>query len=199
MFDEAHCILTWQHFALGFKDLKLLRQTNVVPLVFMSGSLSTEGIKLLIMEFQLEPTTIVIRGSLARPNLEFSLIVASPQEKESRLVELVKGKRALIITKDRTEPVRLGSLYNFIVFPSSMACPDEEKDRILNNWSKTEIKEEGSVLIGTSSLLMGIDIPDITLVIFWSGFYSYLDFVQGNFIMSILLIIIGICFNLSRF
>jgi superfamily II DNA helicase RecQ len=59
-------------------------------------------------------------------------------------------------------------------FDSSMS--EEEKSKCLDEWCVTESKPW---IVGTSALLLGLDYPSIRHVIFYNGFYSNLDLVQG--------------------
>lgn len=73
--------------------------------------------------------------------------------------------------------------FNVYLFPDSNTCDGEsdrlERDRrsLLDEYRK---ETKNAWLIGTSSLLMGIDVSNIKHVVFLDGFYSLNDVLQGS-------------------
>jgi hypothetical protein len=61
----------------------------------------------------------------------------------------------------------------------SPSFSEEDKVECLKNWSCSSNLKPW--LVGISSLLMGIDYANIKHVVFFEGFYSNLDLIQGYF------------------
>jgi hypothetical protein len=77
----------------------------------------------------------------------------------------------------RKIPEELCSLSDQLTLYSSSSS-EEDKMECLHNWSS--LSNQKPWIVGTSSLLMGIDYVNIKHVVFFEGFYSNLDLIQGN-------------------
>jgi len=100
-------------------------------------------------EFKLDKLTHIVVKETARPNLKFTRLI-SDGPNDALLNLIGSGKRCMIICMNREDPIRLGNLYNFTVFPSSPAVPDIEKGRILQHWSSQELIPENGTFFKNS-------------------------------------------------
>ena len=88
------------------------------------------------------------------------------------------GEKGLILVMNRDLPGVLSSSNESLVqFDPSFS--NDQKNKCLEIW---QTSSEKGWLVGTSSLLMGLDYPNLRHVLFFQSFYSNLDLIQGYYL-----------------
>lgn len=163
--DEAHCISQWGY---DFRPLyleiaqfrELVPDTNVIALT----ATATEQVKKDIVEKLSFKNDIIFQASFARGNLSYS--VRKVEDKEAKLLEIlnnVKGSAVVYVnTRKATKEVAQLLVKNKISADYYHAgLPFEQRGTKQDNW----IKNRTRVIVATNAFGMGIDKPDVRLVI----------------------------------
>ncbi|MDX1463409.1 MAG: ATP-dependent DNA helicase RecQ, partial [Marinirhabdus sp.] len=163
--DEAHCISQWGNdFRPAYKNITLLREMHpLVPMLALSATATEEVLTDTVQELQLELPE-VFRASFARENLSY--LVRKEEDKLYRLEQLLqhlKGK-AIVYVRSRKLTVETSNQLNSLGFSSTFyhgGISPEEKTKRMQAW------QSGSypVMVATNAFGMGIDQPDVQLVI----------------------------------
>ncbi|HET7024068.1 MAG TPA: ATP-dependent DNA helicase RecQ [Gemmatimonadales bacterium] len=175
--DEAHCITEWGHdFRPGFRRLARLRwRLGAPPVVALTGSATPEVRADIAAALKLgawsRPRGFDLHlGSFDRPNLWFGAVrVASRAERWAALLALLKrGDRMALVyapTRNATE-----GLSRALVRAGLRAAPyhagltKTERAEALDRFLGDEVE----VVVATSAFGMGIDKPDVRLVVHWT-------------------------------
>ena len=163
--DEAHCISEWGHnFRPAYRKIsefrKLLPDVSILALTATANSNVIDDIQK-TLKFN---SSNIIKSSLIRPKLSY--VVDDILDKRKRLIKLLnKIKSSVIIYVDTRRKTEEISLYlNNEGFTSSFyhagVHPDDRAKRQLS-WSNNEIR----IIVATNSFGMGIDKPDVKLVV----------------------------------
>lgn len=175
--DEAHCITEWGHdFRPGFRRLARLRwRLGRPPVVALTGS-ATPAVRRDIAQALKLGAWGTSRGydhhqgSFDRPNLWFGVRrVKSRRERWSALLDLLRrdDRMALVYAPTRNateglsrELVRAG----FRAAPYHAGLTKGERATALERFLNDELE----VVVATSAFGMGIDKPDVRLVVHWT-------------------------------
>lgn len=176
--DEAHCISQWGHdFRPSYLQLKELRtQLEGVPVLALTAT-ATDKVQKEIQEELLFKETHAFKSSFARPNISFS--VRWVEDKEAKLLEVlqkVKGS-AIVYVRSRKGVRDLAKLLNEHKLSSTFfhaGLKPKEKDDRQKNWINNEVR----VMVATNAFGMGIDKPDVRLVIHFEAPSSIEDYYQ---------------------
>jgi len=163
--DEAHCISEWGHnFRPAYRKIsefrKILPDVSILALTATANSNVIDDIQK-TLKFN---SSNIIKSSLIRPKLSY--VVDDILDKRKRLIKLLnKIKSSVIIYVDTRRKTEEISLYlNNEGFTSSFyhagVHPDDRAKRQLS-WSNNEIR----IIVATNSFGMGIDKPDVKLVV----------------------------------
>ena len=163
--DEAHCISEWGHnFRPAYRKIsefrKILPDVSILALTATANSNVIDDIQK-TLKFN---SSNIIKSSLIRPKLSY--VVDDILDKRKRLIKLLnKIKSSVIIYVDTRRKTEEISLYlNNEGFTSSYyhagVHPDDRAKRQLS-WSNNEIR----IIVATNSFGMGIDKPDVKLVV----------------------------------
>ena len=163
--DEAHCISEWGHdFRPAYKKISEFRE--ILPDVSILALTATANYNVIddIQKSLKFNSSNIIKSSLIRPKLSY--VVDDIIDKRKRLIKLLnKIKSSVIIYVDTRRKSEEISLYlNNEGFTSSFyhagVHPDERTKRQLS-WSNNETR----IIVATNSFGMGIDKPDVKLVV----------------------------------
>ena len=163
--DEAHCISEWGHnFRPAYRKIsefrEILPDVSILALTATANSNVIDDIQK-TLKFN---SSNIIKSSLIRPKLSY--VVDDIIDKRKRLIKLLnKIKSSVIIYVDTRRKSEEISLYlNNEGFTSSFyhagVHPDERTKRQLS-WSNNETR----IIVATNSFGMGIDKPDVKLVV----------------------------------
>jgi ATP-dependent DNA helicase RecQ len=163
--DEAHCISQWGYdFRPPYLKISILRELKPkVPIVALTAS-ATEVVQVDIMKRLLFKNEHVFKKSFARNNLSF--VVRKTENKEKKLIDILSKVpgTAIVYVRSRkaTQDVammlaRRGIKSTFyhagLTFEQRIARQDE--------W----IQNKTRVMVATNAFGMGIDKPDVRLVV----------------------------------
>ncbi|MFA6388784.1 MAG: RecQ family ATP-dependent DNA helicase [Patescibacteria group bacterium] len=164
--DEAHCISEWGHdFRPDYRTLKLLRaQFAHVPIIALTAT-ATEKVRIDILQ-QLnlrQPRTFI--SSFNRPNLTYS--VYPKKDAFPRLLELLKryhDESVIIYCFSRKDTEQLAELlnhYQFKAAPYHAGLTNEVRKQTQEQF----IRDQINIITATIAFGMGIDKPDVRLVV----------------------------------
>jgi ATP-dependent DNA helicase RecQ len=170
--DEAHCISQWGHdFRPEYRkihELKSLPTLARVPFVALTAT-ATEKVKIdIINSLDLKNPSIIQTGYF-RSNLEFQILFFDTDaQKEASLVDLISKKdsegRVIIYcaTRKKTEEVyQILTLNGIKAGVYHAGKKDEVRESIQNSYTLGKYK----ILVATNAFGMGIDHPDVRMVI----------------------------------
>ncbi|MFK7915691.1 MAG: RecQ family ATP-dependent DNA helicase [Pseudomonadales bacterium] len=172
--DEAHCVSQWGHdFRPDYLLLRDLREITSAPIMALTATATQRVLADVATQLALHDPVSVRRG-FARPNLAFSVqSVAEPAQRERRVLELLEAAglrgnlgagRGLVYCSTRkvTEAVarflrgagvRVGFYHG--------GRPRALRDRAQAAFEQGRTR----VLVATNAFGMGIDLPDIRLIL----------------------------------
>ncbi len=165
--DEAHCISQWGHdFRPDYRRLGGVIESLGRPPITALTATATPHVRVDIAEeLALEEPCEVLTG-FDRPNLSFSVVpVASRVEKAGLVCEIVAETdgTALVYVASRKSAEALGEALadDNMVEVYHAGLPDAERTRIQDAFMNDEL----DVLVATNAFGMGVDKPDIRLVL----------------------------------
>jgi ATP-dependent DNA helicase RecQ len=176
--DEAHCISQWGHtFRPAYKAIPLFIQniygeSDCPPLLALTATLNPKDkmeicSDLKILESNIFKSKLLIRSNL---KLEIAEQVGKNEEKKDQLLQILnqhKDQKIIVYTHIKAREYGTREMtkafqdlgFNCHYFDADMQ--DNEKLLILEKFETGEIK----IVFATSAFGMGIDIPDIRVVV----------------------------------
>lgn len=163
--DEAHCISQWGYdFRPPYLQISLLREIIPnVPVIALTAS-ATEVVQQDIMDKLAFRSKRIFRKSFARDNLSF--VVRKTENKEKKLVEIlqkVKGS-AIVYVRSRKTTQAVATLLNRRGITASYyhaGLTFEQRTTRQDEW----IGNKTRVMVATNAFGMGIDKPDVRVVV----------------------------------
>lgn len=163
--DEAHCISQWGNdFRPAYLDCAILRDLAPdVPIIALTATATPEVAKdivenLKLQDFYLEKT------SFSRDNITF--LVKFNDDKSYQLKqELSKTKKSSIVyVRTRRNTIELSNFLNYQAISATYyhgGLSKKEKDNRLEDWLGDKVQ----VIVATNAFGMGIDKPDVEVVV----------------------------------
>ncbi|MFN6946296.1 MAG: ATP-dependent DNA helicase RecQ [Cytophagaceae bacterium] len=163
--DEAHCISQWGHdfrpsYLKIYEFLEFLSNPPVIALTATANEYVKEDIikHLKIKKYKL------FQSSFSRPNLSFSCI--SPQDKEKKILEILQKVSgvAIIYVRNRKKTQEIA---RFLERNNISSCSYHAglslkvRDSVQDSW----IRNKSRVMVATNAFGMGINKPDVRVVI----------------------------------
>ncbi|MEK7103604.1 MAG: ATP-dependent DNA helicase RecQ, partial [Patescibacteria group bacterium] len=168
--DEAHCISEWGHeFRPDYRNLQHCKQILFpdVPIIALTATATPKVKEDIISQLHL-PSPKVFLSSFDRPNLFINVRPKQQAAKEIlSLLEKHKGESVIIYCLSRKETETLASSlkkegHKAAAYHAGM---NSEERRIAQDRFK---KDQISIIVATVAFGMGIDKPDVRLVIHYS-------------------------------
>lgn len=163
--DEAHCISQWGYdFRPSYLKIASLRQyLPHVPILALTAS-ATQAVVQDIQKQLLFNNGQVLRKTFARPNISYVVRVGeNKQQQLFHILERVPGS-AIVYVRNRKRTKEIATLLTQAGFSATYyhaGLSTEEKNERQQQWSSGKIR----VIVATNAFGMGIDKPDVRVVI----------------------------------
>jgi ATP-dependent DNA helicase RecQ len=170
--DEAHCIAEWGHdFRPSYRKLSRVRYTLGRPqAVALTGSATAEVRSEIAHTLRLRDGHMLHLGSFDRANLWFGAVrVQTERERLRTLLELLRGDDIMAIvyapTRGTTEAVAraLGEA-GYRAAPYHAGLSKTRRSATLDDF----LRDRVDVIVATCAFGMGIDKPNVRLVVHWA-------------------------------
>lgn len=164
--DESHCISEWGHdFRPDYRNLKILRtRFPEVPVMALTATATRKVREDIICQLSLEKAKI-FTSSFNRPNLSYAVL--PKKNSYGRLINLLREHRqeaAIIYCFSRKNTEHLAAdlrREGFKALPYHAGLESE----VRRTNQERFIRDEAQIIVATIAFGMGIDKPDVRLVI----------------------------------
>jgi ATP-dependent DNA helicase RecQ len=167
--DEAHCISQWGYdFRPSYlKISKLREQIPFVPIIALTASATVEVQNDICNKLLFKNKHQKFQQSFARPNLSYSVI--EPNSKQSKLIEILQkfNGSSIVYCKSRKQTQQISELinqHNLNADYYHAGLNNEERTAKQNAWINNIIR----TIVCTNAFGMGIDKPDVRLVVHYN-------------------------------
>ena len=167
--DEAHCISEWGHdFRPEYRNLRELRKLfPQVPLIALTATATSKVRDDIITQLKLQKAKVFVSG-FNRPNLHLKVI--EKKGAYSKLVTLLKkyqGESVIVYCFSRKDTEKLATDlkregHKVLAYHAGLPADKRKKHQELF------IRDEVNIIIATIAFGMGIDKPDVRLVVHYS-------------------------------
>lgn len=164
--DEAHCISEWGHdFRPDYRNLKLLRQKfPTVPIMALTATATNKVRADIVKQLDLDDGQIFI-SSFNRPNLSYEVL---PKKNSFQsilaLLNNYHNKSVIIYCFSRNDTEKLVDDLDRYGFKAVTYHAGLESEKRKENQERF-VRDEVNIIVATIAFGMGIDKPDVRLVI----------------------------------
>lgn len=163
--DESHCISQWGYdFRPAYLKIADIRQLLPgVPVIALTATATPEVVSDIQQRLQFRQEN-VFRMSFERKNLAY--VVRHTEDKESELLHILQrvDRSGIVYTRNRKKTKEISQFLNRNHITATFyhaGLNDETKDSRQKAWLKGEFR----VMVATNAFGMGIDKPDVRVVI----------------------------------
>lgn len=163
--DEAHCISQWGYdFRPSYLQIAQIRQLiPSAPVLALTATATPKVVEDIQTQLHFREVN-VFKMSFARPNLAY--IVRQTQDKQSELVHILRSTQgpAIVYTRSRDttrDTARLLQQSGISATYYHAGLDPSEKENRQNEWQADKVR----VMVATNAFGMGIDKPDVGIVI----------------------------------
>ncbi|MEO0526133.1 MAG: RecQ family ATP-dependent DNA helicase [Bacteroidota bacterium] len=163
--DEAHCISQWGHdFRPAYLHCSVLRELAPdVPMIALTATATQRVAEDILTNLRLSDT-LEVKDSFSRKNIAFKIV--RDEDKQARLKQLchINKKSGIVYVRTRRSAEEIT---NFLQKNSLTAAyfhggtPKKEKKERLQLWLQGKLQ----YMVATNAFGMGIDKPDVSLVV----------------------------------
>ena len=164
--DEAHCISQWGYdFRPSYLRIAQLRKIfPKAPVLALTASATPEVATDIRCRLEFRPGAQTFRATFARPNISY--IVRRVEHKEDMLLRVLRATSgsAIVYVRSRRRTRELAQLLASSGIPAGYyhaGLDPEEKNIRQDRWKSGEER----VIVATNAFGMGIDKPDVRLVV----------------------------------
>ncbi len=167
--DEAHCISQWGHdFRPAYLRLGEVRSRFRCPAIALTATATPDVRADILRELRLRDAVVIARG-FDRGNLDWHVLAAqSETHRDALLLELLRrrmgGGSAIVYAATRKKVDVVADLVNRAGIRAAgyhAGVPDEERRRLQDAFMAGSVR----VITATNAFGMGIDKPDVRLVV----------------------------------
>lgn len=163
--DEAHCVSQWGHdFRPDYLKIAKLKKTfSKTPLLALTASATNEIKEDIGKQLELR-TPILFQQSIERKNIHY--IVQYSENKDNDLLEAINNCNGsnIVYCRSRKATERINTILlqnNCSSTVYHAGLPKETREKAQNDWLKDKVK----TIVATTAFGMGIDKPDVRLVV----------------------------------
>jgi len=163
--DEAHCISQWgNNFRPAYRNCAILRELFPDVSIIALTATATKKVATDIIDNLHFKNEITIKDSFSRDNIIYKVIQA--EDKDYKLIQLFKksSQSGIVYVRSR----RLAEQLSLKMNKSGLSVDyfhggntKKEKAQKLDNWMESKTK----IIVATNAFGMGIDKPDVRLVV----------------------------------
>jgi ATP-dependent DNA helicase RecQ len=164
--DEAHCISQWGYdFRPSYLRIIAYReQFPDVPLIALTASATKKVQDDICLKLAFGAKANIFQQAFDRPNLSYSIF--SPEAKETKLAEILSNVpgTAIVYCKSRRHTQQVAGLLNrkgIVADFYHAGLLSDDRSAKQDAWIKNQIR----VMVCTNAFGMGIDKPDVRLVV----------------------------------
>lgn len=166
--DEAHCISEWGHeFRPAYRELMAIRQPLGMPPLIALTATATPDVRDDVAAVCGLRTPVRITAGFDRPNLHYSVCrVGRARERTNRLAALVRARvgPTVVYAQTRRRVERVAALLRCVgvnAAPYHAGQVSELRRRTQDRF----MHGDADVIVATSAFGMGVDKPDVRLVV----------------------------------
>ncbi|MBF9239909.1 RecQ family ATP-dependent DNA helicase [Hymenobacter sp. BT683] len=167
--DEAHCLSQWGYdFRPPYLRIAELREKLPagVPVIALTATATAQVQADIVEKLKFRAGHGVFRQSFARPKLSYSVL--HTEDKLRRLLEVVRGvgptKTGIVYARTRRQTEDTAAFlqqHKFSAVAYHAGLPSEKRTQVQQDW----IADKTRLIVATNAFGMGIDKPDVRLVV----------------------------------
>jgi ATP-dependent DNA helicase RecQ len=178
--DEAHCISEWgQDFRPSYRNIKILKEL-IPDINFIALTATANNIVLKDIAENLElKNPQIFRKSFERKNLAYQVFTVEDKLLKLEQIFTKTKKPAIIYVTSRKRTEEISNFLNAKNYKSSFyhgGLSAKEKQISFNNW----MMERTPIMVSTNAFGMGIDKPNVGIVIHFDLPFSIENYIQES-------------------
>jgi len=163
--DEAHCISQWGYdFRPSYLQIAQIRELKPKTPILALTATATKEVVHDIQEKLLFKKENIIQKSFKRANLAYMVLEENHKtERVQKMLHKIKGS-AIVYVRSRKRAYEFSSELNNLGISSlcyHAGLPTDERNENQDKWMNNEVR----VMVATNAFGMGIDKPDVRLVV----------------------------------